>query len=44
MMGTRPAEDPQVALPVWAQVVMGLWALGCVIIFLRQTLVAYGGS
>ena len=28
-------------LPLWAQVALAVWSLGCVVLFVRQLLVAY---
>lgn len=34
---------PKIALqmPLWKQIVLGAWALGTVVLFVRQVLVAY---
>jgi len=31
-------------LPLWAQVALAAWGLGCVVFFLRQLLVAYAAA
>lgn len=35
-------ELPEQELPLWAQVTLAAWALGCVVVFVRQILVALG--